>query len=464
MSSTTDRSAQRGQALAIFTISLSALLAVAALAFDGGAMMLERRDQQNAADAAAIAAARYVKTDTAMALAAARGVAAANGFTDGVGGQVVRVNHPPESGPFAGSSQHVEVEIASTRPSIFAGVLGIMNWSVVARAVATNGDNGGGTFSILALDPTDCDAMLVAGSGNVLAYGNIQVNSTCNKGALRRQGGGDIDVDVPGGACDVTGDIEDGGGQGHILCVQNEGAPVLPDPLAALPPPALPPLAAPMVRLSGTLDLPAGCPGSASPATAEAPLECQFTSNYAGTEWRLFPGLYPGGLKFQGGTFYFEPGIYYIGGGGLDVTGTSTKTMSVAPGAVTGPGGGVMFYNTALPNSAVGPVSLNGASADIDLFPLDAGTRYDRLIIFQDRTIDINGDDVTINGSDSDMNVRGTIYVPIGDVKVNGGAGTLTLDQIITYTYVVYGAPGSLIKVLKDEDFVMRLLAAGLVE
>ena len=54
-------------------------MGMAALAFDGGQVMLERRDQQNAADAAAIAAARYVRSDTTAATNAAVAVATANG-------------------------------------------------------------------------------------------------------------------------------------------------------------------------------------------------------------------------------------------------------------------------------------------------------------------------------------------------------------------------------------------------
>ena len=205
-------------------------------------------------------------------------------------------------------------------------------------------------------------------------------------------------------------------------------------------------------------------PGSANPATLASPSQCQFTSSYAGTIWRVFPGTYPGGLKLQGGTFYFEPGIYYIAGGGLELTGTGTNTMTVDSGGTTGPAGGIMFYNTSLPNSAVGPINLNGSSAQIKLLPLDLGMRYDGLIIWQDRSININGDDVTINGGSSDMVVRGTIYVPLGDVKVNGGSGTLTMDQVIGHTFVVFGAPGSQIKILKEEFFRFKLLAAGLVE
>ena len=44
----------------LFAGGLVALLLMAALAFDVGMMLVERRDQQNAADAAALAGARYV--------------------------------------------------------------------------------------------------------------------------------------------------------------------------------------------------------------------------------------------------------------------------------------------------------------------------------------------------------------------------------------------------------------------
>ena len=62
MSSITDRSDQRGQVIVLFAGAMITLLLAAALAFDVGVMVLERRDQQNAADAAALAGARYVLT------------------------------------------------------------------------------------------------------------------------------------------------------------------------------------------------------------------------------------------------------------------------------------------------------------------------------------------------------------------------------------------------------------------
>jgi hypothetical protein len=62
------------------------------------------------------------------------------------------------------------------------------------------------------------------------------------------------------------------------------------------------------------------------------------------------------------------------------------------------------------------------------------------------------------------MAVRGTIYAPTGDVKVNGNDGQLTLDQVIASTFVVNGSPGSQILALNSEDYSFLFYGAGLVE
>ena len=74
MSSTTDRN--KGQALPIFVIALTAVLLAAALAFDTGDVLLEKRDEQNAADAAALHGARYLADDESLAQSEARDLAA----------------------------------------------------------------------------------------------------------------------------------------------------------------------------------------------------------------------------------------------------------------------------------------------------------------------------------------------------------------------------------------------------
>ena len=225
--------------------------------------------------------------------------------------------------------------------------------------------------------------------------------------------------------------------------------------------------------------MPPACPGLPTSATEAAPEVCQFTSAYAGTTWRLYPGLYPGGIKLQAGTFYLEPGIYYIGGGGVSMTGNGSIVTSVSTGG-TALGGGILIYNTQLDAfdaacaagtataaQCIAPIDLAGATVNLHLWPLNIGSIWDRLVIFQDRDFDIGGPgtyDVTLNGSASTSVVRGTIYVPHGDVLANGSGGSLTVDQIIAYRFKINGATGSTINVLFDTGFTFQFTAAGLTE
>ena len=290
-------------------------------------MMLERRDQQNAADAAAIAASRYILTDATAALQRRpecrhrervhrrRGVAAGDH------------QHPAPSGPNVGNTDYIEVQSATRVPR-----------SSPASSASPHGPwaraRWGPTSTLRAApsrssrwNRTRVTRMLVSGNGTITAYGNIQVNSVCNNGALRRQGGGDITVDLPStGACNVVGDIKDGGGQGeHQSATSARVRQRSPTRSAKIGQPAKPITPTPTpTQEFGSMTVPDGCPGGASAGTGAGPGRVPVHSSYAGEEWRLYPGLYPGGIKLQGGTFYLEPGIYYLGGGGLDITGNGT--------------------------------------------------------------------------------------------------------------------------------------------
>lgn len=468
MSSTTEREKQRGQVLVIFALTLIVLFLFAALAFDTGMVLLERRDQQNAADAAALAGSRYLPGDQVTAESAARSVATDNGFTNGVNSASVVVTFP--------STGRIKVAINSTRPSIFGSIAGHAGWDVGTSAMAANQDGVGAPFSMLSLDPHGCDALLVSGNGSVTANGNIQVNSDCAGHAMKRTGGGVITVTAAGAACNAVGGIQSSGG-GALNCTANEGAPAIPDPLSGLPAPPTGGSPAAVTQEGGTTKtVPNGCPGSATPATAAAPATCQFPGSYAGTTWRFHPGYYPGGIKLQAGTFRFEPGIYFIGGGGFTITGSGATATSVAVGGTT-LDYGVMIYNsedstfsaqcaagTGTAAQCLGAVDLAGSGASVDFWPVNSGTTWDGIVIFQDRNLTLTGDEVVINGSSSNTQVRGTIYVPTGDVKVNGSGGTVTVDQIIAFRFQINGAPGSQVNVLYDSDFLFGFTAQGLIQ
>jgi hypothetical protein len=321
LSSTTDHRRAQGQVLVIFGLSLFTLIVVAALAFDTGMMLLERRDQQAAADAAALAGARYLGATPAQDPEdAARALGTVNGFTEGVDSEQVEVHIPPSSGLFQGLPGFIEVIIHSNRPSIFGGIIGVFGWDVSARAVAANQPGLDLPFSMLTLDPTSCKSLQVTGSGTVTSAGTIQVNSTCVPDALFVGGTGILTVTADGAVCNAVGEMDEQGANAELNCVQQEDSYAIQDPLRNMPSPTVPGYPADMVQVGGaSKPVPAGCPGSgAQEATAENPKPCKVNAgSYADTTWRVFPGYYPGGFDLQKGSFLFEPGIYYIGGGGL---------------------------------------------------------------------------------------------------------------------------------------------------
>jgi hypothetical protein len=128
-------------------------------------------------------------------------------------------------------------------------------------------------------------------------------------------------------------------------------------------------------------------------------------------------------------------------------------------------GGGVLIYNSKLPAAAGGPIVLDGSAATMKLKAFhvpgpDPDAIYNDMVIFQDRTLTVS---VTLNGSSSTTEVEGLIYVPGGEVKLNGNGGSLIVDQIIAKTFLIDGGGGS-ITVLRRTGVDAIIVAAGLVE
>jgi hypothetical protein len=496
LSSTTDSNApERGQILILFAGAIVALLLIAALAFDVGVMLVERRDEQNAADAAALAGARYVLTDETAAENAARYVSQVNGFDDADPSEVVNVFIPPIHGKYVGLAGFIEVQIEGSRPSVFGGIIGQAAWPVGAYAVATNSQNLTFPFSMLALNPTECKAIAVSGGGVVEAYANIQSNSSgadCAPGdpvGFSRTGGSTINVIAPDATCRVVGELQDQG-SGSMTCTVAESSFALPDPLRNLPAPPKPSLAPAMQFVGDPLTAPAEpprhCPGRTGTfaPNESSPSMCVLGSpsgTYANLSWILYPGLYPGGLGINADTTaYLMPGIYWIGGGGIDIGGGgSLLSIGVDTDATPNPAdspcaaetlpadlcGGVMIYNSQLPDEPGGPFILNSNSAIMKLAAFDVADTdpdaiYNDIVIFQDRAVT---SPVTLNGSSSSTIVEGIIYVPGGQVKLNGNGGTLIVDQVIADTFDINGNGGT-IQILRGTGVDAVIVAAGLVE
>ena len=131
----TERQAERGQILVLFTVALVAIIAMVGLVLDAGSTFAQRRSQQNAADAAALAAAdTYLLTnDEDQATTAAQDSAASNGFTLGSGGTTVSVSYDYTNGAM------VTVAIGARHTNLFTPIVGISGWDIGTTASAVAG-------------------------------------------------------------------------------------------------------------------------------------------------------------------------------------------------------------------------------------------------------------------------------------------------------------------------------------
>jgi hypothetical protein len=490
--STIERGSSRGQALVIFTFALVAILAVAALVFDVGQDLLDRRDTQNAADAAALAGARYL-TDAGCkgtwtvgacprSVAAARELAQSNGFADGVGDVSVEVKIPP--GPesvFRNYPGHIEVRITEQRPTFFGGVIGISQRIVSSIGTAANLKDFSVAASFIALDEHVCQAGKVNGNGVVDVAGAVQVNSDCSNGALFAAG---TNITLHAPACNVVGDFK-ANAKSDVMCPTlgsvTEGAPPMPDPLASLKGPYWGSVAYPAAIqvVAGTGTPAVGCPDGQPEATTTGstlatPQTCRLGEK--GTVYRIFPGLYPGGLDLSGKnppmTVLMEPGIYYIAGGGIRINGSGVNVYTVDAGTST-PGGGVLIYNTEDPvyhdqclagtapgQACIGALSIGGSGlGDLHFEPFQYDP-YKNLLIYQERSVTPQPD-IQIDGSSKTIFAAGTIYGPKAEVKITGNGENIT-TQVISNTWQI-GGNGNM-TVTYDADAFVKLNAIGLVE
>ena len=486
MSSTTEgeRPTQSGQILVIFAGGLVLICMIAALVFDVGQNLLDRRAEQNASDAAALAGARHIKGvgygyhagcsashAGLLAVEAACEVAADNGFIDGQDERTVRVDIPPVyPSTKAGFPGHIEVTIGNTRPSFFMGVVGITQQRTGAFGVATNDSDIPLPYSLLALND-GCGLNKITGEvgSMVSTNGTVQIDSSCstNPGALFLSGNGVLTAPE----CDVVGLIVEQGGADNRCTTAPTGVLVSGDPLRNLASPAIPALPTSVVPLDGG-PIPSGCPGGGpGAATAATPAVCSFSKpTMNGMTYRIFPGLYPGGIEVTRATVYMDPGIYWIGGGGVTVKSTGPagvfgRLISKASGDDTGttPTGGVLIYNSKLPTSPYGPISLNGGDGStLALRPIQT-TIYKGMVIFVDRAAGLKSNDIDLNGGGSNLDVSGTIYAPTGEVKLNGSESDAASAQVICWNFIVNGS-GAAFTIDYDPDDLLHVTGVGLVE
>ncbi len=130
---------ERGQILILAALLITIFLGLVGLAIDAGFHYVERRQLQNAADQATLAAAYELSYggNTAAAATAALENAAANGFNNDGSTNTVVVNIPPASGDYTGETNGVEVVITDLAvDTFFIQVLVPSTTQIVGRGVA----------------------------------------------------------------------------------------------------------------------------------------------------------------------------------------------------------------------------------------------------------------------------------------------------------------------------------------
>jgi len=212
------RKTQAGQALPLTAAALVVLLGIMGLGIDMGVLRYDKRVQQTAADAAAIAGAQDLSSGSAVT-SGAQNASSLNGFTDNssgatctsdpssVGCITVTVNNPPLSGPHAcandaNCTKYVETLVADVQPTYFMKILGVDSEKVVARAVATNvgtsfGAGGGGGCIVTTGTPTE---KLTANNSGLGTSGSVILNAPLcgivDNGNLIANGGANLSINA----------------------------------------------------------------------------------------------------------------------------------------------------------------------------------------------------------------------------------------------------------------------------
>jgi Putative Flp pilus-assembly TadE/G-like len=376
--------AEEGQALVLTALALVVLMLMAGLGVDVGYLRYQKQQMQKAADAGAIAGASALLYGGDWH-AAGQNDAAANGFTDGQNGTVVRVDHPWE-GPFAGKDRYVEVSVLQPQPTFFMRVGGFNNMPVRSWAVASADLAAGGCVYVL--DPKAPMSYKAAGGALVTANCGIYVNSTSGNA-----------FDQTGSGCTKASFIDITGGVMSDSCSQPQN-----------PSTGFPPQADPLA-------------GVAAPTVGPIPGSCTSQSGkITGGTVTLQPGTFCGGISISGTSpnVIFTPGTYILYGGGLQVT-SSTAVLSTGP--ATGGTDGVTFYNT---GTAGGPdgfkaIGINGGTVNLTA---PTGGTFAGMLFFEDRNPAGGGAIINTITGGSGSTFTGALYFPTTTLNYAGGTAS----------------------------------------
>ncbi len=394
------RKSESGNVLVFTALGMTMLMGIAGLAVDVGALRHDKRIQQTAADAAALAGASNLVYSSGVS-AGAKAASAANGFTDGSNNVTVTVNNPPTSGVHNGKAGYVEVLVKAVQPTYFMRIFGISTANVTARAVAASlgeGSNGGCLYTL----GTSGDDITMNGTPNIIQAPGCGI---VDNGGLRTNGSG---VTINAGSIGVAGSFTHNGG-GSFTPTPVTGIPPSPDPLSYLTPPPSTCSGSAHLTITSSQVVPAGnyC-GSGG-----------ITVNGTGLAVTLSPGAFSQILvNGTNDTVTFNPGTYVItGSGGLTDNGSNTVLN----------GNGVTYYLT------TGSVNFNGSTGGALTAPTTGS--YAGMLFWEPPT---NTSGFTLNGKSS-FKTDGIMYAPKATITLNGNNSFSAYMILVVNTITMNG-------------------------
>ncbi len=374
-------SPERGQVLVIIVFAMFGLIGIAGLAIDGSRAFTDRRQAQNAADTAALAAALANVRNNVDWATMGMDRAASNGYDNDGTTNTVTIHNPPINGLYSGDTEYVQIIITSNIETLLGRIVGIEQMSNTVQAVArvipsVNTEIGFGN-AMVGLAPSDCKAIKFQGSANAtITGGGLFVNSDCADAAFFNNSAGGT-LTAP--SLTAVGGITYKEGALNVPSIET-GAEAI-----AYPP--------------NDIVLPnIACSGAATVAG-----DTMSPGNYSGT----FP---PAGVTT------LESGAYCVDGdfkmNASDVLVGHDVVISMETGGITWNGG-----------------------AEIKLDAPETGPYTGLLISFPIT----NSSGISINGN-SDSAFAGTILAPASDIDIagTGGAGGFN-SQVIGYTVELSG-------------------------
>lgn len=394
---------ERGQVLVIIALVMFGLVGISGLAIDGSRAYSDRRQAQNAADTAAMAAAlSYIRNeDVNLMKEVSKSRAASNGYNNNGSTNTVEVNYPPDEhapDPYVGNDEYVQIIITSHLGTLLGRVVGIEQVTntvqAVARLTPSKNESMFGGNALVSLNKTACSSLNYQGGASLTVKGsgifsNSNCTSTSNGAFNTNTGSGSVNVPCLTSVGTITTGTNTKLNTNGCQHSEDESLQVE-DPYAIFP-----------------------FPNRTACDTTLAKIQPDGVT--------MSPGYYSGAFPPTNNIKYLQPGVYCLDtknhgftlNGGQELTGNGVVIIMLS---------GVVSWNS-------GAVHLTAPTTE----------PYPGLLLSMSYENPKNCSDVTLNGNGTSTFV-GSILAPCSNVKLNGGSGGSGYNnQIIADTITLSG-------------------------